>query len=202
MPGQLRYYEVNRPRPLMVPPSSGNAHTEFLRTGRIPRSRPVWVPDERRYLTHDEVAEKTGKKLETAGETTHKRLNSFHRSIHLPKIIFHRTLEGSPHLGYCHVTAARTFFSQDAMVSWSFYIANFSSEIGGDEVFFARINPRNSRMYFAVAVEGEAGEQARIDRTWRRNGLLSQTNSPREAMRNVLMLGAPSAAVREIVKRL
>jgi hypothetical protein len=162
----------------------------------------MWVPSERRYLSYEEVAEKTGKKLEAAGETTHKRLNSFHQSIHLPKIIFHRTLEGSPHLGYCHVTAARTFFSRDAMVTWSFYIANFSSEIGGEEVFFARINPRNSRMYFAVAVEGEAGEQARIDRSWRKNGLLFQTGDPQEAMRNVLMLGAPDAAIREIIKRL
>jgi hypothetical protein len=201
MAGPIRYYEVNRQRPFASAPGIATSHSEFLRTGRISR-RPMWVPSERRYLSYEEVAEKTGKKLEAAGETTHKRLNSFHRSIHLPKLIFHRTLDGSPHLGYCHVTAARTFFSRDAMVTWSFYIANFSSEIGEDEVFFARINPRNSRMYFAVAIEGDAGEQAKIDRSWRKNGLLFQTNDPQEAMRNVLMLGAPDAAIREIIKRL
>lgn len=204
MPSQerIRYYEVNRQQPFVLPQSNATAHSEFLRTGRISRARPIWIPEERRYLTHDEVAQKTGRKLEAAGETTHSRINNFHRSIQLPKIIFHRTLDGSPHLGYCHVTAARTFLSQDAMVSWSFYIANFSSEIGEDEVFFARINPKNTRMYFAVAVEGEAGEQAKIDRSHRKNGLLFQTSDPREAMRNVLMLGAPDAAIREIIKRL
>jgi hypothetical protein len=202
MPGQIRYYEANRQRPFVLPPRNANAHSEFLRTGRISRARPIWIPEERRYLTHDEVAERTGRKLETAGETTHSRINSFHRSINLPKVIFHRTLDGSPHLGYCHVTAARTFLSRDAQLSWSFYIANFSSEIGEDELFFARINQRNSRMYFAVAVEGEPGEPARIDRSHNRNGLIFQTSDPREAMRNVLLLGAPDAAIREIIKRL
>ncbi len=204
MPSQerIRYYEVNRQQPFVLPQGNSNLHSEFLRTGRISRARPIWIPEERRYLTHDEVAQKTGRKLEAAGETTHARINGFHRSINLPKIIFHRTLDGSPHLGYCHVTAARTFFSRDAMVSWSFYIANFASEIGEDEVFFARINPKTARMYFAVAVEGEAGEPVKIDRSRRKNGLLFQTSDPREAMRNVLMLGAPDAAVREIIKRL
>lgn len=202
MPGQIRYYEVNRPRSGVLPPSNATAHSEFLRTGKISRPRPLWIPDERRYLTHDEVAQKTGRKLEAAGETTHSRINSFHKSINLPKMIFHRTLDGSPHLGYCHVTAARTSFSREALVNWSFYIANFSSEIGEDEAFFARINAKNTRMYFAVAFEGDAREPLRIDRRQRKNGLLFKTGDSREAMRNVLMLGAPDAAIREIIKRL
>jgi hypothetical protein len=202
MPGQLRYYEVSRQPSFAPPPSKSNAHSEFLRTGKISRPRPPALPDERRYLSHEEVAEQTGRKLEAAGETTHARLNNFHRLITLPKLIFHRTLDGSPHLGYCHVTAARTFFAADNMVSWSFYIANFSSDIGDEEEFFSRINPTSSRMYFAVAVEGEAGEGAKIDRRFRKNGLLFRTGDPREAMRNVLMLGAPDAAVRDIIKKL
>lgn len=204
MPSQerIRYFEVNRRLPFALPQNNRTAHSEFLRTGRISRARPIWIPEERRYLTHDEVAQRTGRKLEAAGETTHNRINNFHRAIQLPKLIFHRTLDGSPHLGYCHVTAARTFLTPDAMVSWSFYIANFTSEIGDDEVFFARINARKNRMYFAVALEGEAGEQARIDRSHRKNGLLFQTSDPHQAMRNVLMLGAPDAAIRELIKRL
>jgi hypothetical protein len=202
VPGQIRYYEVNRQQTFALPASNRTAHSEFLRTGRISRPRPLRAPDERRYITHDEVAEATGRKLESAGETTHARLNSFHRSITLPKIIFHRTLDGSPHLGYCHVTAARTSFSAENKVAWSFYIANFSSEIGDEEGFFSRINPKGSRMYFAVAIEGEAGAGAKVDRRFRKNGLLFRTSDPREAMRNVLMLGAPDAAVREIIKKL
>ncbi|WJH39171.1 hypothetical protein N7E02_20095 [Aliirhizobium terrae] len=202
MPGQIRYFEVNRQPTFAPPPARSNAHSEFLRTGKISRPRPPSIPNERRYLSHDEVAEQTGRKLEAAGETTHARLNKFHRLIALPKLIFHRTLDGSPHLGYCHVTAARTAFSREDMVSWSFYIANFSSDIGEEEEFFARIIPKSSRMYFAVAIEGDAGQGARIDRTFRKNGLLFRTSDPREAMRNVLMLGAPDAAVREIIKKL
>ncbi|NKF32056.1 hypothetical protein HER21_37135, partial [Pseudomonas sp. BGM005] len=100
------------------------AHSEFLRTGRIPRERRHWLAEERRYLTHDEVAAKTGRKLQVAGEKTHQHINGFHHSIQFPKMIFHRTLEDSPHLGYCHVTAARTKFAHYEEVSWAFYIAN------------------------------------------------------------------------------
>jgi hypothetical protein len=202
MPGNIRYYEVSRPKPFVSPQSAANAHSEFLRTGKISRARPLWIPEERRYLTYDEVAHKTGRKLEAAGESTHRRINGFHRSISLPKIIFHRTLEGRPHLGYCHVTAARTSFSRETLVNWSFYIANFAAEIGEDETFFARIHPKKTRMYFAVAIEGGTEEPAKVDRSLRKNGLLFRTTDPREAMRNVLMLGAPDTALREIIKRL
>ena len=202
MKGQIRYYEASRQKPGLQAPGNVTAHSEFLRTGRISRARPIWIPEHRQYLTHDEVAQKTGRKLEAAGDLTHSRINGFHPSISLPKIIFHRTLDGRPHLGYCHVTAARTFFSPEAAVNWSFYIANFFSPIGEDDSFFARINPRSGRMYFAVAIEGEAGQNAKIDRSYRKNGLLFQTSNPRDAMRNVLMLGAPDAAIRDIIKRL
>jgi hypothetical protein len=202
MKGQIRYYEASGQRSLMQAPGGASAHSEFLRTGRISRAKPVWVPRSRQYLTHDEVAQATGRKLEAAGQLTYSRINGFHPSISLPKIIFHRTLDGSPHLGYCHVTAARTFFSREAAVNWSFYIANFFSLIGEDDTFFARIEPQSGRMYFAVAIEGEAGQNAKIDRSYRKNGLLFQTSNPRDAMRNVLMLGAPDAAVREIIKKL
>ena len=202
MKGQIRYYESSRLKPMLQAPGNTTAHSEFLRTGRISRAKPIWIPEQRQYLTHDEVAQRTGRKLETAGDITFNRINSFHPSIRLPKVIFHRTLDGSPHLGYCHVTAARTFFSQEAAVNWSFYIANFFSMIGEDDSFFASIDPQRGRMYFAVAIEGEAGQNAKIDRSYRKNGLLFQTSNPREAMRNVLMLGAPDAAIRDIIKRL
>ncbi|MCJ9671316.1 MULTISPECIES: DUF6656 family protein [Neorhizobium] len=178
------------------------AHSEFLRTGRIARYNPIWLPEERRYLTHDEVAERTGKRLEAAGETSHNRINSFHRSIKFPKIIFHHTLDERPHLGYCHVTAAKTQLAHGVPVSWSFYIANFVSEMGGEETFFERISTAYSRMYFAVAVEREAGQPLQINRSIRKNGLLFRTNDPMEAIKNVLMLGTSNEMLREIIKKL
>ena len=93
------------------PPARQAVHSEFLRTGRIDRSRPNWSPDEKRYLAYEEVAERTGKILTAAGEKTHERLNAFHRSIQFPKLVFHRTLSGTPHLGYCHVTASKSKFA-------------------------------------------------------------------------------------------
>ena len=199
--GKMRYYDARAERPVAAPAKKASVHSEFLRTGRIARPMPVWFPEERRYLTHDEVAERTGQQLESAGEKTHQRLNGFHRSIKLPKLIFHRTLDESPHLGYCHVTAASTFFAANTRVSWSFYIANFFSEIGEEDSFFARINTNYSRMYFAVALEGDPGK-LQINRSIRRNGLLFRTGSSTEAMKNVLMLGAPDQAVRAIIKKL
>lgn len=199
--GKIRYYDTREYRPY-VAPAKVNFHSEFLRTGRISRAHPIWVPEERRYLTYQEVAERTGRKLEAAGDESHKRINGFHQSIRLPKLIFHRTLDENPHLGYCHVTAASTFFSRNTQVRWSFYIANFFSEIGDDEHFFERINPDYSRMYFAVAIEGDPGEQMQIDRSIRRNGILFRTSDPKEALKNVLMLGAPDETVRAIIKKL
>lgn len=199
---KLRYYAAPKTDG-KTPPSSKAVHTEFLRTGRISRSREDWLPDERRYLTYEEVAARTGRRLERAAETTHDRINGFHRSIKFPKIIFHRTLNDSPHLGYCHVTAARTNFAQYADVKWAFYIANFFAELGGEEVFFEQIKQNYGRMYFAVAIKPEAeAKSMTIDRSIRDNGLLFQTIDPKEALRNVLMLGARNAELRKIITTL
>ncbi len=157
---KLRYYAAPKAE-TKTPPSSKAVHSEFLRTGRISRSREDWLPDERRYLSYEEVAARTGRRLERAAETTHERINGFHRSIKFPKIIFHRTLNNSPHLGYCHVTAARTNFAQYADVKWAFYIANFFAELGGQEVFFEQIKQNYGRMYFAVAIT-PAEEEGRL----------------------------------------
>jgi hypothetical protein len=200
--GKLRYYDASKQPPPGSPSSAAASHSEFLRTGRISRTKPIWIAEERRYLSYDEVAKRTGAKLEAAGEITHNRINGFHRTIQFPKIIFHRTLEDSPHLGYCHVTAASTAFAPHAKVSWSFYIANFVSEIGEEELFFERISARYARMYFAVALEGDPREQMQINRRIRKNGVLFKTSDPKQALKNVLMLGAPDQTVREIIKTL
>ncbi len=198
---KLRYYDANAWRPV-APRIKPAAHSEFLRTGRISRHRDDWLPVERRYLTYAEVAERTGKKLETAGETTHERLNAFHHDINFPKVLFHRTFPERPHLGYCHVTAASTYMARRS-VSWSFYICNFFAEIGETEQFFEHINAERRRMYFAVAIEGEpGGERLRINRSIRGNGVLFQTSNPHEALRNVLMLGAPDSAFRAILQKM
>ncbi|MFB9950380.1 DUF6656 family protein [Rhizobium puerariae] len=200
---KIRYYEAPPPSPPVAPEVKIAAHSEFLRTGRIGRPKPIWVPEERRYLSHAQVAERTGKRLEEAGEKSHERINGFHRSIQFPKIIAHHTLDQRPHLGYCHVTAARTLLSRRVPVSWSFYIANFFSDISEEEEkFFERISTAYSRMYFAVAVEGEPGQPFRINRSIRKNGLLFKTSDPMEAIKNVLMLGASNEALREIIKKL
>lgn len=198
--GKIRYYQA--PPPPAPPPMKRMTHTEFLRIGYIPRGTSVWVPTERRYLSYEDVAARTGKKLEAAGEKSHERINAFHRSIQFPKIIFHHTLAGRPHLGYCHVTAARTLLARRVPVSWSFYIANFFSEIGEEERFFERISTAYSRMYFAVAIEGEPGEPLRLDRSIRKSGLLFKTNDPMEAIKNVLTLGASNERLRELIKKL
>lgn len=199
--GKLRYYEAKQSAPALSA-NAAASHSEFLRTGRISRSKPIWNGEERRYLSYDEVAQRTGAKLEAAGEITHNRINRFHRSIQFPKIIFHRTLDDRPHLGYCHVTAASTAFAPRAKVSWSFYIANFCSEIGDDELFFERISARYGRMYFAVALEGDPSHQMQISRRIRKNGVLFKTSDPKQALKNVLMLGAPDRTAREIIKTL
>lgn len=199
---KLRYYAAPK-----VPDKSATAtkaaHTEFLRTGRISRHRDDWLSEEKRYLTYAEVAVRTGRRLETAAETTHSRINGFHRSIQFPKMIFHKTLDDSPHLGYCHVTAARTNFAQYADVKWAFYIANFFAEIGGSEQFFEQIRQSYTRMYFAVAIKPETEQKAMVvDRSIRDNGLLFRTHDPREALRNVLMLGARDTEIRKIIAKL
>ncbi|GEO84091.1 MULTISPECIES: DUF6656 family protein [Alphaproteobacteria] len=178
-------------------------HTEFLRTGRISRHREDWLAEEKRYLTYEEVAERTARKLEAAGEKTHERINGFHRSIQFPKLIFHKTLENRPHLGYCHVTAAKANFAKYADVKWAFYIANFFAEVGGGEQFFQHIRPNYSRMYFAVAIHPDKETRSMaIDRSVRDNGLLFRTHDPKEALKNVLMLGARDAELRKIIAKL
>jgi hypothetical protein len=199
--GKLRYYQSNPPK---LPPPLGLApHSELLRTGRIARaSTPSWRPGEKRYLTVEEVVERTGRRLAKAGETTHQRINSFHRAIQFPKMIFSRVFDEIPHLGYCHVTTASTPIKDRGLVHWSFYMANFSSEISEAYPFFENIRHSHARMYFAVAFEKAPGETLRIDRSLRKDGLLFRTHDPRQAMKNVLMLGAQDDSLRASIKKL
>lgn len=197
----LRYFDaaaVNPPAPLL----KAAVHTEFLRTGRINRHQQ-WSVEEKRYLSHQEVAERTGRKLQAAATVTHERINGFHASIRFPKLVFHRTLSGKPHLGYCHVTSARTSFAKFKDVRWSFYIANFFSEISEEEHFFEKIKLGYSRMYFAVATELDPEEgKLTLNRTIHENGLLFRTSDPKEALKNVLMLGATNEPLRRIIASL
>lgn len=198
---KFRYYASKATGQALVPTKA--VHTNFLRTGRIARNGEDWVEEERRYLTYEEVAARTGKRLESAGKKTHQRLNNFHYDIQFPELIFHKTLAAAPHLGYVHVTASKTNFAEYKDVNWGFYIANFSAEITADEQFFRRINPSYSRMYFAVAMKvQEDGEIRRkvINRDFRENGVLFRTADPKTALRNVLLLGAKSAELRKIVE--
>jgi hypothetical protein len=197
---KFRYYDAAERAPAEAPKAA--THTEFLRTGRIDRRRH-WTADERRYLSYAEVAELTGRKLTAAGETTYRRINGFHTSIQFPKMIFHRTLAKSPHLGYCHVTAARTHLARAHEITWSFYFANFFSDLGNETHFFDRIQAGYSRMYFAVAVEPDAEEgRIVINRNVRGNGLIFRTQDPKVALKNILMLGAHDDALRRIIRRL
>jgi hypothetical protein len=195
----LRYFEADKQKktaPLLPAPN-----VEFLRTGRINRNRPNWEPVERRYLSYDEVAERSGRYLAAVGDKTHERLNGFHKSIQFPKVVFHRTLQGTPHLGYCHVTAAKTSFAEFKDVKWAFYIANFFADIAPDELAFEKINMRAERMYFAVAVEkDEKLKKLAIDKSVRGNGILFRTNDPKAAMKNVLLLGAKHETLRKIIR--
>jgi hypothetical protein len=179
--------------------------SEFLRTGRIDRNRPNWSATERRYLSYEEVAERTGKFLAVSGDRTHERLNTFHKSIQFPKLVFHRTLAGTPHLGYCHVTAAKSKFAEFDDIKWAFYIANFFADIGADDLKFERVNMRAERMYFAVAVEREGEGDDRklaLNRKVRGNGLLFRTDDPKTALKNVLLLGAKNEVLRKVIRAL
>ncbi|MFN7102462.1 MAG: DUF6656 family protein [Pseudorhizobium sp.] len=198
--GKLRYYATTPPATRWS--RSVAPHSEFLRTGKIARPTPPAASSERRYLTPQEVAERTDRILAAAGLTTHTRLNSVHQAIQFPKVIFSRVFEDIPHLGYCHVTTASTSFDARARINWSFYIANFASEISETYPFFEHIRSGSGRMYFAVAFEKAPGDTFRIDRSLRKNGLLFRTGDAQEAMKNVLLLGAPNAAVRAEVKKL
>lgn len=198
---KFRYYAAKAPKQALVPAKA--VHTNFLRTGRIARDVDDRLKEERRFLTYEEVAERTGIRLESAGKKTHQRLNTFHYDIQFPKIIFHKTLAQAPHLGYVHVTASKTDFAEYKDVTWGFYIANFAAEITADEQFFNRINPNYSRMYFAVAMKTEENAEPRrqiINRDFRENGVLFRTADPKTALKNVLLLGAKSAELRKIVE--
>lgn len=197
----FRYYAAKTKGQALAPGMA--VHTNFLRTGRIIRHAEDWVEEERRYLTEEEVAERTGTRLENAGKKTHQRLNSFHKGIRFPELIFHKTLAALPHLGYVHVTASKADIGDYKDVTWGFYISNFSAEISGDEQFFNRIRPGYSRMYFAMAMKSqEDGETRRqvINRDVRENGVLFRTADPKTALKNVLMLGARNAELRKIVE--
>lgn len=197
---KFRYYDAVAFKRANPPRSA--VHTEFLRTGRIDRSI-AWSPSEKRYLSYEEVAERTGRKLERAGDITHERINGFHRSIRFPKLVFHRTLAGTPHLGYCHITVANSRFAEFENVQWAFYMANFLAEIGDEEQFFAGISRKPGRMYFAVAIApAEEEGRLRIDRTVRGNGVIFRTDDPKLAMKNVLMLGANDEALRKVIQAL
>nr|WP_210333502.1 DUF6656 family protein [Rhizobium sp. ARZ01] len=174
------------------------AYTEYLRTGKL--ERRDWGGTERRYLSYEEVSARTGKKLEKAGNVTHERINGFDRSIRFPKMIFHRTLSSMPHLGYCHITVSNTRFAQHDNVQWSFYMANFYSEIGEGERFFKAISPKFPRMYFAVATNpSEAEGRLEINRSVGDDGVLFRTHDPKVAMKNVLLLGARNEELRKII---
>jgi hypothetical protein len=197
---KFRYYDAVAFK--RANPPKAAVHTEFLRTGRIDRSFG-WSPTEKRYLSHQEVAERTGRKLERAGSVTHDRINGFHQSIQFPKLIFHRTLAETPHLGYCHITVAKSRFAEFENVQWAFYMANFLAEIGDDEQFFAGISKKPGRMYFAVAIAPTEEEgRLQIDRKVRGNGVIFRTDDPKLAMKNVLMLGARNEALRKIIRAL
>ncbi|MGV3548266.1 DUF6656 family protein [Rhizobium sp.] len=198
--GKLQYVDETR----VVTPKQA-IQSEFLRTGRIDRNRPNWSEIERRYLSYEEVAERTGKILTTSGTRTHERLNGFHKSIQFPKLVFHRTLAGTPHLGYCHVTASKSKFAEFDDVKWAFYIANFFADIGAEDLKFERVNMRAERMYFAVAVEREGEGDARklaINKKVRGNGLLFRTDDPKTALKNVLLLGAKNEVLRKVIRAL
>lgn len=197
---KFRYYDAVAFKRATSPKSA--VHTEFLRTGRIDRNES-WSPSEKRYLTYGEVAAQTGRKLERAGSITHDRINGFHRSIQFPKLIFHRTLAQTPHLGYCHITVANSRFAEFENVQWAFYMANFFAEIGHNDEFFGDISQKPGRMYFAVAiVPTEEEGRLQIDRKVRGNGVLFRTDDPKLAMKNVLMLGARDEAIRKIIRAL
>ncbi|MBB4064386.1 DUF6656 family protein [Gellertiella hungarica] len=199
---KLRYFAAEGLREAIKAPAT--IHSEFLRTGRIFRGRERWDFIEKRYMSYEEVAERTGRVLERAGERTHDRINSVHHSISFPKIVFHRTLDNRPHLGYCHVTAAKTELMNKEQLKWSFYIANFFSEIGEELKFVGRLDRRVSRMYFAVAVENdnEVSTKMVVDRKLRPNGILFRTHDPKVALKNVLMLGTNDPRLRQKIRDL
>lgn len=197
---QIRYFDASARK--MAPARTKTAHSDFLRTGKITRFEQKRIPSEPRYLTHDQVAEITGRKLQAAGELTYSRLNNFHHSIRFPNMVFHRTIDERPHLGYCHVTASRTSFDMRNPVLWSFYFANFFAELSGEGAFFENIDPRHPRMYFAIAMDMAGDKSVTINKSIHQNGLLFRTHDPKIALKNVLMLGTRSNEMRKFIHSL
>lgn len=196
----LKYYDTEAFKP--VPILSKTKQSEFLRTGRIKRFEDRWLPRGKRYYTPSEVAEITAKRLNAAGERANAKLNSVHPAIKFPEMVFHRVISSLPHLGYCHVTAARSTIDRKSDVLWSFYFSNFAADIGGDESFFKNIDRNFSRMYFAVAIDHKAKGAISVNRSVRDNGVLFKTSDPKEALYNVLLLGAKTSELRSFVKSL
>lgn len=199
---KLRYFAAEGLREAMNAPKA--IHTEFLRTGRIFKGQERWDVLEKRYMTHEEVAERTGRYLERAGEAAYDRINNVHASIKFPKVIYHRTLDNRPHLGYCHVTASKTELKNHNPIKWSFYMANFFSEIGEELKFVGKLDRRASRMYFAVAVQNdnEVATKMVADRSLKPNGVLFRTHDPMIALKNVLMLGTNDPRLRQKIRDL
>jgi hypothetical protein len=195
---KFRYYDAVAYK--RANPPKAAIHTQFLRTGRIERD-VSWSPSEKRYLSYQEVAERTGRKLERAGNVTHDRINGFHETIQFPKLIFHRTLAQTPHLGYCHITVANSRFAEFPNVQWAFYMTNFLADIGDEDQFFVGISKKPGRMYFAIAITPTEEEgRLTIDRKVRGNGVIFRTDDPKLAMKNVLMLGARNEALRKVIR--
>jgi hypothetical protein len=199
---KLRYFAADGLKEAMRAPAT--VHSEFLRTGRIFRGKERWDLIEKRYMSLDEVAARTGKILQAAGERTHERINAIHDSIKFPKIIFHRTLDKRPHLGYCHVTASRTRLLNDDNFKWAFYIANFYAQIDDGLRFVGKLDGRVSRMYFAIAMDNDSETPTRmiLDRHLKEDGILFRTHDPKIALKNVLMLGTNDPKLRERIRRL
>lgn len=198
----LRHFVADGPKEDTPAPSA--IQSEFLRLGRILRGKDRWDFVENRYMTMEEVAERTGRALQVASERTHERINSVHDDIKFPKLVFHRTLENRPHLGYCHVTAANTRLLNDETFKWSFYIANFKSEIDEGLKFVGKLDNTMPRMYFAVAMENDREKPTRmvVDRQRIPGGILFQTHDPKTALKNVLMLGTDDPVLRAKIRRL
>ncbi|MNL89685.1 hypothetical protein D3C87_2201600 [compost metagenome] len=58
-------------------------------------------------------------------------------------------------------------------------------------------------MYFAIAMQpNKADKKLTIDRTIRANGLLFRTQDPKEAFRNILMLGAKTPELRGSIEKI
>lgn len=195
-----KYYDTQSFRP--VPILSKTIHSEFLRTGRIKRFEDGWFPRVKRYYSASEVAAITARRLTATGERAHQKLNSVHPAIKFPPMIYHRIIDHLPHLGYCHVTASRTRLDSKTDTYYAFYFSNFSAEIGGEESFFKNIDRNFSRMYFAVAIDKPSEDGPVINRSIRHNGVIFKTSDPKEAMYNMLMLGAKTRELRQFVKSL